>query len=776
MSRTLRGEGSGAGGASALPGGRLLWAAFALPAFGSAFLVFWIEPLYSKVLLPVLGGAPSVWNTALMYYQAALLAGYVYAHFGVRWLGPRRQAALHLAVVVAVLATLPVAAPEAPGGEVERPVAWMLGTLTVSLGLPFVLLAATAPLLQRWLAAVQGEEGAEPYTLYAVSNLGSFAALLAFPFLLEPLVPAGEQLLSWSWGVGLVAFLLAGCALVAWRFGTSAAGPGVGGGGRQDGPPEGRGAAVPVGPAPGSTADGGGSIAVGWPARLRWIVLAFVPSSLLLGVTTHLSTDVAAVPLLWIAPLGLYLLTFVLAFGRLDDEPAPDGPTATAHAVLVTIFVLLAFWRLEWDLSWAIPFHLGVFTVTALLLHRRLAASRPPAERLTEFYLWLALGGALGGAFNALAAPLLFDSVVEYELLLVAACFLRPSAPSARPGGLGRAGQGAAALLPALLLAGALASGVVPGPDLGSLPFWLVTSAAAAVCLLLRRSAWRLGLAAAAVGVAATVGGPAEEVLHAERSFFGSHRVVARDDPPRHVLRHGTTVHGAQLRAPGRRLVPTTYYHPSGPAGQAFDALAPRLEGAEVAVVGLGTGSMLCHGGPGQRWTFYEIDPEVVSIAADPELFSFLADCGPRVEVETGDARLSLAREPAGRYSLLVVDAFSSDAIPVHLLTREALGVYRRALAPGGVLLLHVSNRYLDLEPVLARLAAETGLSGRRAPYEPTPSERRRELASGSEWIVLADRAADLGPLAADPRWRRLRGDDGPLWTDDHAAVVELVR
>ncbi len=765
---------TGPSGSTSGAAGRLLWVAFALPAFGSAFLVFWIEPLFTKLLLPVLGGVPAVWNTALMYYQAALLAGYLYAHVTVRLLGPRRQAVLHVAVTALVLVTLPLTGPEATGAAVERPVAWVLGTLTGSLAAPFVLLAATAPLLQRWLAAVDTSRRLEPYTLYAVSNVGSFGALLAFPLLLEPRVPAEGQLLAWSWGLGVVALLLAACVGVVWRLGRD-------GGGRQVGEE-----VDSLGDAPAAEgAEEAGAVRAGERAggapgigtRLRWLVLSFVPSSLLLGVTAHLSTDVAALPLLWIAPLGLYLLTFVVAFGRPDAEPSPGGPTATVHAVFVTAFVLLAFWRLEWRLAWAIPFHLGVFTLTALVLHRRLAAARPAPERLTEFYLWVAFGGVLGGAFNALAAPVLFDSVVEYELVLVAACFLRPSAARRSDGALVRAGRGAVALLPALLLAGALGLGIVPVADTGSLAFWLVTVVAAIGCLLLRRSAWRLGLALASLAVAATaLTGTSETVLHADRSFFGSHRVTAEEDPRSHVLYHGTTVHGAQLRAPDVRRIPTTYYHPAGPAGWVFETLGPELAGSEIAVIGLGTGSLVCHGRPGQRWTLYEIDPEIERIATDRRLFSFLADCGPSVAVETGDARVSLAREPPGRFSLIVLDAFNSDAIPVHLLTREALAVYRRALAPGGVLLFHVSNRYLDLEPVLARLAAETGMAGRFAAHEAAAARQERELASSSEWIVLADRRGGLGALATDARWRPLRGSGGPLWTDDHTAIVELFR
>jgi SAM-dependent methyltransferase len=446
--------------------------------------------------------------------------------------------------------------------------------------------------------------------------------------------------------------------------------------------------------------------------------------------------------------------------------------------VLATAFFLLLFWRLEWKLAWAIPFHLAVFAVTALVLHRRLASARPPVEQLTEFYLWVALGGVLGGAFNALAAPVLFDSVVEYELVLVAACFLRPSSSGPRAGSaLQRARRAAAVLLPALVVAAGPALGIVPSADMGSPAFWLITLVAGAGCLLLRRSAWRFGLALTAVLAAATaLTGPAETVLYADRSFFGSYRVAVEEDPRSHLLYHGTTVHGAQLRAPGRRRLPTTYYHPAGPPGWVFDALGPGLEGAEITVVGLGTGSLLCHGRPDQRWTFYEIDPEVERIAADRELFSFLSDCGPSAEVETGDARLSLAREPADRFSVLVLDAFSSDAIPAHLLTREALAVYRRALAPGGVLLFHASNRYLDLEPVVGRLAIEQGLSGRFAAYDAASHEEERELAYSSEWIVLAERREDLGPLATDGRWRGLRGSDGPLWTDGHTAIVELFR
>jgi hypothetical protein len=734
-------------------GSNLMTALFSLTAFSSAFLLFWVEPLFARMVLPLLGGSPAVWNTCLMYFQAALLGGYLYAHFATRYLGTRRQAVCHLALLACTLLVLPIAVPEGwvPPAR-GNPITWLVLLLTAALGAPFLILSATAPLLQRWFAGLEHPAAANPYVLYAASNAGSFCALLAFPTVLEPTLRLGEQSGLWSAGYLLTAGLITLCVAMTWRHSPS--------------PSSRAAAAVPGQRDTDETPPAAGD-------RIRWVALAFVPSSVLLGVTTYLTTDVAAAPFLWVVPLALYLLTFVIVFARRAGA-APRLPVEL-HALLVTGFVLLAFWGVGLDPRWAYPLHLGVFTVTALVLHGELAATRPAPKHLTEFYLWLALGGALGGAFNALAAPVLFDSVAEYVPMVVAACFLRPSRAGRSAVTAGRLRGIAVAVLPALLLAVVAAWGGGPRRVPTTPVMVLASLGAAAITLTLRVNAALFGASLAAVVVAAlTVQQRPQTILHEERSFFGAYRVVQRAHA--RLLFHGTTIHGAQFGDSARRLRPVTYYHPAGPAGQVFEALRTRLEGRAIGVIGLGAGSLLCYAEPGQTWTFFEIDPAVEAIARDPSHFTFLRDCPVEARVVLGDARLTLAREAPERFALLVLDAFSSDAIPVHLLTREALALYRRVLERDGALLLHISNRHLDLEPVVAALAADAGLVGLMAEHSPDPRWEAEELEYRCDWVLLTAVSEGAGGLAVDSRWRSPRARAGAQpWTDDYSNIFGAI-
>lgn len=745
-------------------------ALYSVAVFASAFLLFWVEPLFAKKLLPLLGGSSSVWNTCLMYFQGMLLAGYLYAHFSVRWLGCRRQALLHLLLVGLALATLPVAVPDGwspPAGG--APVPWLLLTLTAGLGAPFFLLAATSPLLQRWVADTGSELGRDPYVLYATSNLGSLTALLGFPFLLEPRVGLAAQTRAWGWGFGAFALLTVGCALLLW------------GGGRpgDDGSREGR--AGPESAAPdggdGGTAPGGGVPGeVSLRRRVLWVALAFVPSSLLLGVTDYLTTDVAAVPLFWVVPLALYLLTFVAAFSR--RRLLPRVWVSLAHAGLAVALTLFLFWGLRADTGGLFFLHLLGFFVTALFLHDRLARSRPHPAHLTEFYIWIAVGGALGGAFNAVAAPILFDTVLEYRWMVVAACFLRPSAVGWGRRWLERVASGSWSVLPGLLMGAGVVAGLVGlGPD--SRTFWTGAAVAAAVAVSRHRSASQTGVAVASLAVAgALLTAPDADVLFRERSFFGAHRVERERPGPRHVLYHGTTIHGAQVRDGERERIMITYYHPRGPAGEAFRAFADRWERPRrVAVVGLGTGSLLCYGRPTETWTFYEVDPIVERIARDRRWFTYLDTCPAEERVVLGDARLTLRGEPDGTYDVLVLDAFSSDAIPVHLLTAEAFRLYRRVLAEDGVLLLHISNRHLRLEAVVSAVAEAAGLEGRVASGPPDPSGVGGEgaLVFTSTWVALVREGGGLPGLSGPGGWRPLSTSDRRPWTDDFSNLLGVM-
>jgi hypothetical protein len=706
----------------------------------SAFLVFWVEPMFTRMVLPQLGGSPAVWNTAMVFYQAALLAGYGYAHLIGRWLSRRRQIALHLALFGLAASALPIAIdPSSPPPTEGTPVLWLFGVLAGALGLPFVVLSATAPLLQLWFTTSGHRTAADPYYLYGASNLGSMAALLGYPLLLEPSLDLTEQSRAWTAGYAALALLVAACALASWwRPQASAGPPRAARGARQHG--------------------------VGWSTRLHWLALAAVPSALLLAVTAHITTDLAAVPLLWVIPLALYLSTFVVTFAR-RPWPRHDWMVRAQPFVVIPLVLLfsrnLPFWL-------ALPLHLGGFFVSAMMCHGELARRRPATEHLTEFYLWLALGGMLGGMAAALLAPLLFDAVLEYPIALVAACLLRPTGARGRRRGPLELGLPVAVLAMILLQARWRQLGL---PELDhELPLLLLVPAAM-LLLGMAEEPRRFGLGMAAAFLATLLGAEADQVMTRERSFFGVY-TVKRDPAGFHVLVHGTTVHGAQAIQPERRRDPLTYYLRDGPLGQLLFAFEPRTIGA----VGLGIGTVACYRQPGQRWTFYEIDPLIERIARDRRFFHYLEDCAPDAPVILGDARRSLQVAPAGHYDLLILDAFSSDAIPLHLITREALALYLAKLAPGGVIALHVSNRNLDLAPVVADLVADAGVVGWLRTHTP-PGAAQHGYRSVSSWVAIARRAADLPAIDRDRRWQRLvaRPDSRP-WTDAFSDLVGALR
>jgi spermidine synthase len=733
-------------------------ALFSLTLFVSAALMFSVQPMFARFVLPLFGGTPAVWNTAMLFFQAALLAGYLYAHETTRRLGVRRQAAVHLVVVALVFAVLPLGVPgdaAAPGGG-GSPVAALLGLLVVAVGLPFFVVAATAPLLQRWLAGTDHPAADDPYFLYRASNLGSVVGLLAYPLALEPSLRLEAQGLAWTLGYGALAALVVACALVVWRARPAHEG---GGSPRTSEPP-------------GLAAQRG---EVSARRRLRWVALAFVPSSLMLGVTTYVSVDLAPIPLLWSIPLSLYLSSFILAF-------APGARNERRHRIavralpVVALVLSIAVVLEAHDPLWLlVPLHLGGFFVAALVCHGGLAGDRPPARRLTEFYIWIAVGGALGGVFNALVAPAVFDSLVEYPLLIVLACLCLPGRPGRFPAGRQtRPLDFALPLVLAALTAGILAATAGAGPELATVGQGFALSLAAGIALNFARRPLRFALSLGAILLAGVTFASVEPVLHQERSFFGVNRVEVA--PGRfHRLVNGTTTHGGQFQTPERRLEPVTYYHASGPVGQIMARAGPSSRARRVAVLGLGSGGLGCYAGSDEHWTFFEIDPTVARMARDPRLFTYLRDCPGRREVVMGDARLSLAGASPNAYDLIVGDVFSSDAVPTHLLTREALALYRSKLRANGRIALHISNRYLDLEPVVAALAADAGLTC-LARDEPRGAPAGAPGKLPSHWTVMAERPAALRGLAGDSRWQRCRGSRGVrAWTDDFSNIVGVL-
>ena len=710
-----------------------------------SFLLFLTQPMVARMALPRLGGAPAVWNSAMLVYQALLLGGYAYAHYLSR-AAPRRQAGIHLVVFALAALWLPIGLRDVVLPAQGSAALWAPWFLLSSIGPLFFIVSAQAPLMQRWYA-LDPERG-DPYPLYAASNLGSFAGLLSYPLLVEPMLTLQQQSLLWSAGYALLVLLVALCALT------------VPGAAVERAPVE------DAGPAPSRAQLAG------------WIVLAAVPSGLMLSTTTHLTTDIVALPLLWVLPLGLYLLSFVVAFaGR-------RGPAN----VLTNIapFVLLIAGGFAFSGGSRSPFFtatLGLLLlfVSAVALHTAMFRARPAAGHLTAFYLAMATGGVIGGLFCAVLAPGLFDWTYEHPVLLLAAAFLVPQS---------RLVPQAARMPPwlqAALIAGIFTLSWVadrkPVPWIEDHHALIASVFISLVALLFvgARLLFALSLAALMMSYGGwrTLEGSVEPGR--TRSYFGVYTITTRGDPPARLLTHGTTLHGIQSLSPGAETEPTSYYARRSGVGHAM-ASAELFHGDDprIGVVGLGTGTLSCYRLPGQAWTFFEIDPEMVRIARDPASFSFLSRCAPQARIVIGDARVSLTREAPASLDLLAVDAFSSDAVPMHLLTREALQVYRRVLSPDGVLLMHISNRYLDLEPVLAAAAEKDGWHAAVFDYAPTLDEQARNM-SMSVWVALAPSEDTLLALrissAEDAHlWRPLVGRPGfPGWSDDYATILPLL-
>jgi hypothetical protein len=707
----------------------------------SAFLLFSVQPLLSKMILPLLGGSASVWNTAMVFFQAALLAGYFYAHATSRYLPIRAQAALHLAVLAACVIFLPAAVPHGttPTGS---PALWQLGFMTALIGAPFFAVSASAPMLQRWFSKLNHPDAANPYFLYAASNIGSMAALLSYPFIIEPLLTVRMQNVFWTAGYVLLVALTAACGLVALRTTTQTA-------------------------AEQTTTTAHVPLA----RRLEWLALAFIPSSLMLGVTTFVTTDIASAPLFWIAPLTLYLVTFILVFARRQYLSLPQISALFVISVVVLLFKTSSG-LLQRNFVVDIPLHFCVFFFACLLCHKLLADRRPDATHLTSFYMYMSLGGVLGGAFNALAAPVLFVVPIEYALVLCLALFVNGYSRQERTGwGFRTAAVYASLAAPAAVMIWMTAE------HEGGLLGWVagVCVAAAAVALIPRPMAFAAYAAAVLLALSPLSWLFKDENLAVERNFFGVLRVV--DDRDQRRFYHGTEIHGAQPRAPDLRLVPITYYHPLGGAGDVFDILNGKAGDQRIAVIGLGAGSLACYARPGRVFDFYEIDIQVKEIAENRSLFTYLSDCGSPYNVVIGDGRLKISEATESSYDAVILDAFSSDNIPMHLLTHEAFATYRAKLKEDGLLAVHLTNRNLDFKPNIAALAAAMATpafirDSHGGPVVPDGTLRY----SGTTYAVLT-RDPAAAAMFREKGWKAVQpGDAAAAWSDNFGNIVAALK
>ncbi|WP_249780581.1 fused MFS/spermidine synthase [Bradyrhizobium sp. dw_411] len=728
-------------------------AAYTVSIFVSALLLFSVQPLFTKMILPRLGGSPAVWSVAMVFFQSLLLGGYAYAHFLMTIRNRVIPVVIHLALLGIAFLTLPLAIGELWSTPPESGYQlWMLALFAGTVGLPFFALAANNPLLQAWFVRTRHPDGQDPYFLYASSNIGSFLALLSYPLLLEPVFSLRTQNLIWTYGYGLLILLIATCgglllAAPAYSF--------------QDRKIVDAATANP-----------------GWIDRGRWIFLAAVPSGLLIAVTAHISADIAAAPLLWVLPLSLYLLTWVLVF---RTRPLlPHRWMLLLQPAAIAGIILLLVGGGEGNLFILLAGHLVCFFIIAMACHGELARRRPDARNLTGFYLALSFGGMLGGLFAGLIAPFSFNWIAEYPILLVMAALCRPD-------GKASASSTTRWYWPALITFAAIV--VIASYMNGEAIRWLsdiraplivcVATLSMIGAILLRIDRWKFA-ATIALSLLLIQLLPGYQHVETIRSFFGIHKILVTQDGRYHLLMHGTTVHGAEkiLNDDGTPITgrPETiaYYHKEGGIGRAIAAARARKDGPlHAAVIGLGSAALACASQPGESWRFFEIDQAVVDIARDPNRFSFIQKCQPNLQTVIGDARLTFAKEPDGIYDLIVLDAYSSDSIPVHLATREAMNIYKNKLAPHGVIVVHVSNRHLELASVIVGIANANHLKSWVFLNDPN---RNAEYIFANQVVIVARDEADVGDIARSNMWTPATPDEHQrIWTDDYSNVVGAV-
>lgn len=821
---------------------------YSLTLFISAFLLFWVQLWVEKLLLPLLGGAPGVWNTCMVFFQALLLLGYSYAHVLSTRLKFRYQAIVHTLFLLLPLSLLPLSlSPVTSPPRDTNPIFWLLGILVITVGLPSLAIATTAPLMQRWFAIAQKNN--DPYFLYTASNIGSLLSLVSYPVLIETNFSLSQQSYLWAVGYGILAGLTGICAIGLWKSTASEKISLLADSSILDSNLD-------------SNLDHKNSLISASLSpenrptksqQFRWIILAFLPASLLLGTTTYITTDIAAVPLFWAIPLIVYLLTFILAFtnNSLINQHFNYQKCLPLLPAFLTALVISFLLQLMRPIALLVPLHLIGLFIVGYICHGELASDRPKPNYLTLFYFWISVGGVAGGIFNAIISPLLFTSILEYPLVLVISFLLLPKVANTSNSGI------ISELTPELIskltidLTANLNSRESISKSISTLiskptaqvnnsrfrfsvPISLGLILATLIVGFSPRFVWldwlgiilviilwlgiyktfHLSKIRLLVGLLllsllgqfslTTIG----QVLGSDRSFFGIYRVVSQEQGQYYSLFHGTTLHGKQSRDPQRQSEPLTYFATTGPIGQVFNYFSSRdslqslgqsleksvdnnSQNFHIAVLGLGIGTLFSYARSPQEWTFYEIDPVVVKLATDPQYFSFLEDNtlsskdtskDPiKKQIILGDGRLQLAKSPDDYYDLLVMDAFSSDAIPTHLVTLEAMKLYLQKLGENGIIVLNISNRFINLEPVLGKLAQELNLVSYSQVDQDITTQEKEQGKTASHWVIMARNKESLGTLITDFPWQNMATKSTSasklkVWTDDFSDIWQVLK
>jgi hypothetical protein len=713
-------------------GSRLLTLLFTVTTFWASTLLFLLEPMFAKMILPLFGGSPAVWNTAMVFFQLVLFLAYIYSHYVARQRHPQ-SVLIHSVAVFAPCFLLPIGIRCAGnlGAVVSHPAVAVLTIAVTSIGLPFFIVATSAPLLQKWFSHTGHPYAANPYFLYAASNAGSLVGLGLYPCLLEPKLRTSQQTVIWSMGYVVFMLLTITCGLARYICGTSVA-PSI---------------ATNKGKGPNLT------------DKLLWAALAFVPASLLYAFTAQLSTDFPPIPLLWVLPLGFYLATFILVFSIRFERfrhVIKVLPTIIVMAMICFLFPNIRAWGAIGVMK------LCCFVIIAFAFHAELARRRPTGQHLTEYYLWVSAAGICGGLLNSFVAPVVFTEYWEYPLTLVVAAALLPIIKGVSRRSINLRIIGIA--LGSISAVGIFLQGKhFPGADLIKLTALIMGSL---LCLRVPLK-WTAG---ALLLISVSIGWVAHpHQLYRDRSFFGKYQVTTDPDEKWHILIHGTTIHGLQqVTAAPPKVTPAAYYMP---VKAAFEVGLSNNPSANIVVVGLGAGMVARYLGAEQSMTFYEIDPLVEHIAN--RYFTFLSERAGREKVVLGDARLALINAAPHSYDFIVLDAFSSDAIPAHLLTKEAFRLYREKLTKDGLLLVHITNRYLDLAPVVAASSAQTGRSMLLLNDVP---EKAAEASLGrwpSKWVIVlpSDREREFEAHG----WKLYTGPSVE-WTDDRSSIFSLIK